>query len=823
MNAKRLAAMLTDALSFDTETHMIQPGLAAPPLVCGSVAKWDPATRTVRGAALDKEQTRAAFLAMLANEGFTITGANIAYDMIVMAVDFASRGVDVLPAIFRAYEAGRVFDIQLAEALHHIALGLLGKDPRTGKKLQDPITKKQGRYSLAITHDLVHGEKGAKANDRFRKSFALLEPFPMSEWPADATQYMVDDAVNTHRDALAQAGLIPNTGTHEFGEGTVCQHCKAQLAPGLDPKCVSTYPRRNIHDLSTQCYSHFAMSLGAAWGLTPDPIATAKLKFEAMKDIAVDVVPFVDEGILELGNDGKYHEKQNRLMYLVAVAYGAKDACPVCKDTKLARGRGANKTYEPAPGRVPSPATNGRTLINCEACSGTGLFLVPSVPRTETGQVGKGRDPLAESGNELLMSYAAFGEDKKIGDVYVPFLEKGIPEHLRLREDEFTPEGLAACIARIEATRALGGRIAFPITLSPNALLETNRASYNGVIQLLPRDGGVRECFVARDGTVYYSNDYTGLELAAWAQICLWMLGHSELAVAINSGLNVHGSLGAQMAGIPYATLMERIAAGDKQAKDFRGAAKWGNFGFMGGMAELRLVHQVRQQGSDTEHPTGPVLRKGKRVYRGQRFCLMIGNRPRCGEKMITVYNKEDIAPTCDACIQCSKWIKGEWKKKWTEADEYFARIKKIANQGWQKHPISERVRGGVGFCDGANGFFQELAAQGAKDALRHVIREQYDADYRPADLGGERSILYQNSRTIVFAHDELIGEARIDIAPEIAERVGLVMEKRMGLYIRDVKCPTEPTLMPRWYKAAACVRDPNGRLLVWQPKAKAA
>jgi hypothetical protein len=34
---------------------------------------------------------------------------------------------------------------------------------------------------------------------------------------------------------------------------------------------------------------------------------------------------------------------------------------------------------------------------------------------------------------------------------------------------------------------ALGLRITIPITLFPNVLLETNRTSYFGVIQLLPR------------------------------------------------------------------------------------------------------------------------------------------------------------------------------------------------------------------------------------------------------------------------------------------------------------------------------------------------
>ena len=298
MNTQRLANMLDTAIAFDTETHKIQPGLVAPPLVCASVARWEAATHRARGALLDREQARSVFLELLKNYGFTIVGANIAFDMIVMAVDFGKRGIDIIPDIFAAYEAGRVFDVQLAEALHGIALGLLGKDPRTGKKLADPITKKPGRYSLAVVSDLVLGRKGAKANDRFRQSYALLEDIPHEAWPTEAKEYPIDDAVNTLENGLAQAGRIENVGVHDWDEYQKCRKCGGRLITGTGPLCLSKVPRQNLHDLSTQCYTHFAMALGAAWGLTPDPIAVARLKYEATKDQAEDVKPFIAAGII---------------------------------------------------------------------------------------------------------------------------------------------------------------------------------------------------------------------------------------------------------------------------------------------------------------------------------------------------------------------------------------------------------------------------------------------------------------------------------------------------------------------------------------------
>lgn len=788
MNAQRLASMLTTALGFDTETHMTQPGLKAPPLVCASFAQWSSEAGRCIGKIVDAANARHVFVAALMDERITFVMANAVYDMLVMAVDAMKRGIDLMPAIFRAYEAGRVFDIQLAEALHGIALGMLGKDPRTGRKLKDRKTGKDGYYSLDNVHELVTGKVGAKANDRFRKSYALLEHIPIELWPPEAREYPVDDACNTLEDGLAQVGHIPNVGIHDFNEvdgGHECSNCGIGMQAGIPAQCVNTKPRQNLHDLSLQCYTHWCMELGAAWGFTVDQDAVNALEEKVTKDFVEDVKPFIAAGIIRA--DGT--ECQNLLKMLVAQAYGAKDSCPSCHGIEL-----KGKTN---PGKIISPKTL-KTWINCPACDGTALHLPPEVPRAEGGGVSKGRDPLAESGFELLMSYAAFGEDKKIRTTYIPWLHNIDKQDVEHRD--------------------------VAIVLSPNPLLETNRVSYRDKSQTLPRNGGVRECIVPRPGTVFYSCDYSGIELCTWAQMCLWMCKHSELAKAINAGINVHGALGAEMCGQSYEVFMARIKAGDPIAIAYRQAAKPGNFMFPGGGGIARFTQAQREQGPDTPHPTGPIIAtrgdfEGHRIYRGTRFCLLIGGAPRCGEIMVTKWGKQDISPTCLKCLECAKVIKENWEKRWPEQKDYFSIINRISDQGYQIHPISKRKRGGVGYCDAANGYFQELAAQGAKDGLRHIVREQYDSEYRPPDLHGERSILYGNSRNIAFLHDENLGEALIPLAPECAERVSGVMEKRMLLYVPDVKIVVEPTLMPRWYKAAKCVRDESGRLQVWHPK----
>lgn len=811
MNSERLSRMLTDAVSIDSEFHKFQPGLLAPPLVCASVARV--VDGKIVGQLVDRQTAIDVLLSLLRDQRTTIVNVNIAIDMLVIAVDAArTRGLDLLPYIFDAYASGRVYDPALAEALHHIGLGCLGHDPRTGREFSD-----QG-YSLELVHELVTGKSNAKVNDLWRTSYALLADVPIDQWrtvAGDASvDYPIDDAKNPLEDALAQAGLIPNVGRHDF-EGDTCKRCGSRLLAGLNPVCTAITQRLNLHDLANQTYTAFCMLLGAAWGLRPDPIAVATLKYRVTKDLATDVKPFVAAGIIR--ENGSCCEAV--LKRLQAQAYGATASCTECGKESIQKGRkGAKYDVKLPPGKVIGAKGNP---VNCKECDGTGLQLGSAVPRSPSGEVSIKRDYLNESGDEFLMSFAAFGKLDKIRETYLPWMEKVIRENCRLRGDELTEEGLAACIARIQRAQANGEVIVKSITLSPNVLLEANRCSYRDKSQVLPRKGGVRDCFVPDDGFGYYSCDYTGIEMASWAQICLWMLRKSDLAHALNNGVNAHSALGALMCGMSYEDFTRAYKAGDQRIKDFRQAGKTGNFSFMGGAGEITVAARARGDGEDTEHPTGPMVFNGKHYYRGTRFCLLIGGAERCGIKMLRVDKRgNDIPAICSRCVECCKWIRETWFKKWPEAKEYFARCTEIGKRGFQVHPTSKRLRGGIGFTDGANGFFQELAACGAKAALRSVVREQYDSTYIPPDLG-ERSILFNNSRNIVLPHDELFGVGRLEVLPEVAERVCVVMKREMIVHIPDVRVEVEPTIMDHWYKEAAMVRDASGRLMIWQPKEK--
>jgi DNA polymerase I-like protein with 3'-5' exonuclease and polymerase domains len=117
-----------------------------------------------------------------------------------------------------------------------------------------------------------------------------------------------------------------------------------------------------------------------------------------------------------------------------------------------------------------------------------------------------------------------------------------------------------------------------------------------------------------------------------------------------------------------------------------------------------------------------------------------------------------------------------------------------------------------VRFTSAANGYFQALAADGMKAALRVVSRECNDRRLKSPLFG---------SRFIFVPHDEFIMEHPEDVAPEAAARVGEVMVAEMAPYVPDVaeNLSAEPALMRRWYKGAEAVYDLAGRLVPWEPE----
>ena len=156
--------------------------------------------------------------------------------------------------------------------------------------------------------------------------------------------------------------------------------------------------------------------------------------------------------------------------------------------------------------------------------------------------------------------------------------------------------------------------------------------------------------------------------------------------------------------------------------------------------------------------------------------------------------------------VEEAKALKAKWLVAFPEMPEYFNRICESGQPVEQLY--SKRLRGGASYCATANTFFQGLAADMMKDALHRVVQEMYFPGgpwyMRRARLWGE-------------IHDELIGEAPLAIAPEVAERVSYHMAEAGKKWCPSSPPTAEPLLMSRWSKSAETVRDAHGRLQVFQ------
>lgn len=826
MKDYRLDGMLENSISLDLETDLIQPGLVCPPFVLGSAAEWS--NGQLIGQILDKAQVRALFDQIRRSPSVVLCGANIPFDLLCLAADYAKRGEDVMPDIFNMYDPGmeivrgdcdgRVFEIQLAEPLDAIAGGHIGKHRISGDQIMNKETGRPGRYSLDTVTFEVQGREDAKVNDKFRMSYHMFHDVPISALPFEAVQYPIDDAKNTHGDALGQAGLLPAVWRHEWVQGPsglTCRYCAAP-ADNAPQACMRLQRRRNLHELANQAYFAWASHLGSAWGLHVPQEEVDKL--EAKVDASADAHagPFLEAGILRKADDG-YHEVQNVLKRLVAVAYGARDICPDCGGT----------------GKVPSPATNGKTKINCKSCDGTCLRLPPEVPRSDGGGVGKSRDVLCESGDELLMDY---GEQpsKKIKSTYIPLMRRGRACNVcggTGVDTKYKKGHESWCTSNGES-----GYRPIPLIIRTDPLKETLRAAIEDGLHSMPRTGGVRECFCARPGYVYSSEDYAAGELVTLADACLRTVGWSKLAEALNGGLDPHLALAGTFTNKSYEAMAAAKKAKEKWLDPQRQVAKKSNFGFGGGMAELEFVLEPcrADPASFTPCANGPTVRDGVRGFNGTRPCIMMDGEDYCGrpgDKVLVYNDKPTGSPVCIRCLRCGKRAREMWFTQWPEMRKFFAHVKEqIKDVGPSGTPEINYpgmiTRGGLGFCDGANGYFQMRLAKAAKAAFCQVQRECLvrtrirSSEMMQSKYDGLESPLY-GSRAILLFHDEIVAEHPESIASDAAPRVSEIMVEALRFQCPSMikACKAEPTLMRRLFKGAEPVYDARGKLLVWEPK----
>jgi hypothetical protein len=308
-----------------------------------------------------------------------------------------------------------------------------------------------------------------------------------------------------------------------------------------------------------------------------------------------------------------------------------------------------------------------------------------------------------------------------------------------------------------------------PINARFNVLVNSGRTSCSRPnLQNIPtgrRVSGVRDCFVPRPGYAFISVDYNTLELRTLAQVCLWLFGKSAMAEALQAGRDLHLEMAGKMLGISYEDTERRYEAGDPEVKNARDCAKVANFGLPGGLGVKSLVSFARK------------------TYG------------------VTLTEKQAAE------------LKKEWLAAWPEMKKYFAHISQLV--GYEEDAkivqfVSNRIRGGVGYCDGCNTFFQGLAADGAKHALYEVTKQCY--------LSTPSSSLF-GALPVVFVHDEIILEAPLSGLQSVGQKTVTVMCTAMAKFVPDVPITAAPAAMLRWYKKAEPKYDANNELIPWEPE----
>ncbi len=370
-------------------------------------------------------------------------------------------------------------------------------------------------------------------------------------------------------------------------------------------------------------------------------------------------------------------------------------------------------------------------------------------PKTDKGGIKTDRLTLEESGDPVLEALTGDGPIEKIITTY--------GEVLRAAET-------------------------YPYNCRYNVLVSSGRTSSN--FQQWPRGGNgapdevnrLRASFVPRPGWVYCSVDYTGAELVTLAQVCKTVLGHSEMAVALNLGQNLHTRLAARFAGIDAAAMAALVKAKDKTAVALRQAAKPVNFGLPGMMGAFRLVQAAHKDGAF--------------------FCEL-------------AEGKECPGSQCKDCLRLAQGYIRLWRQEWPEIPQYHNWIQQQRLTPFST-PITGFLRGGLFPSEAANHPFQHLASRGAKLAMQRLAFACYS---------DKASVCYGNVRPVIFAHDEIVAEIRMgqDMSPAAWEMARIMKEAFME-FTPDVKVEAQPALMSRWFKAADTVVNDKGELQIWQP-----
>lgn len=473
----------------------------------------------------------------------TIVGANIAYDMACLM----AGNPRLTPAIFAAYDQGRVVDVQLDGKLLDIAAGEYTFRSKRGWNLQE-LARRAG---LRIDKD----EDDETGNGSWRLRFAALDGVPVDHWPEGALEYAAGDVTATRV-------------VHRWQQARRAEW----IARGVDPLA----PAHSAH----AAYSAFCLHLMSCHGVLTDPASVGYIKARLEVYLAAIGKRLVRAKLVRA--DGT---KDTKAAARVTVNLCAK------KGREIVHTDGADKTEAKAKEKYAAlvahvPTGRGATahalkLAKLTASWHRGIFL-PGV------KVDK--DQAILLGSRVLELYAEYASADLLRG-RVERLAKGYVLPLQARFD-----------ALKETTRTSSSQPAEPLVgdqLQNHARASGVTASEkkrergfkdrHGVVHKPEFFVGLRECFRPRDGYTFGIADFSMAELHSLSEVCTKLFGHSEMARLLLAGVDLHIHFGMRSRGLKYEDF-DKVTMGLD-----RDRAKPANFGFPGGMGPDSFILYARK------------------------------------------------------------------------------------------------------------------------------------------------------------------------------------------------------------------------------------
>lgn len=259
---------------------------------------------------------------------------------------------------------------------------------------------------------------------------------------------------------------------------------------------------------------------------------------------------------------------------------------------------------------------------------------------------------------------------------------------------------------------------------------------------------------------IFATADFSRLELHAYAQACLTLVGHSQLADRLNSGIDPLTSLACRMHSVSYAEGLRLKDAEEPVFGNIRTCAKGCMYGFMGMLGPKSFPHYARK------------------AYG-------------------VVVTEEE-----------TRKYKNDWRQEVPESWAYENYVKTLQTEDGQylvRHVVSGRLRKTPFLPAACNSFFQGLGADAAGHALFLVSEACYAVPSSP--LFG--------CRVVNFVHDEIILECEEERGHEALAELQRLMCEGANVYLADVPVKTDGKLMKFWSKYAKRL-EKDGRVVPW-------